>query len=550
MAGSSSGWMKSPGKGGVKGRVFVSVAAIKAKYGADADAKQIKQFLALNPEYYADAIAEMAQNSTPPAGQAKTKPTPLVGTSPGLDAPLVSFDKSPTNGQVINDIPLSSGDKRAYASTPDVDVGEPPFPGKAGKKRSAGILMIEPDGRVWVVAPSGQYGGYKNTFPKGTLEPGLSAQQNALKEAFEEAGLNAKITGFLGDFEGDTSVTRYYIGQRTGGSPADAHWESESVRLATPDELKGLLNKTRDQKILAALTAQLKGEGAPPPSAPKPPTPAPVAQAAGGFPSNPLDLPKVGSLGGSTGAQLVQGPDGAKYIRKRGKNAGHLLEEGIADAAYNALGIPVPAFSITQTASGPVKLSQFLEGAQSIGSFLSGSSAAASAVRKQLRSGFAADALLANWDVMGAGLDNVLVKDGVAYRVDNGGALRYRAQGALKGASFGDIPLELWSLRDGTNGQASQAFGKLTIFDIAGQIKGIVAKADALKAALAPDVRTTVSSRLANMQFVADVATGLQAQGANSSKVDSYLKKLLTDASKGKPLPSVASALSAYVEKW
>jgi hypothetical protein len=59
-----------------------------------------------------------------------------------------------------------------------------------------------------------------------------------------------------------------------------------------------------------------------------------------------------------------------------------------------------------------------------------------------------------------------------------------------------------------------------------------------------------MNARLDNMGYIAAVATALENQGANSSKADTYLKKLMTDASNGKPLPSVAAAIEAYQEKW
>lgn len=56
---------------------------------------------------------------------------------------------------------------------------------------------------------------------------------------------------------------------------------------------------------------------------------------------------------------------------------------------------------------------------------------------------------MANWDVIGtAGGDNIrLGYDGQVYRLDNGGALRFRARGAKKGNDFGETVGELSSLR-------------------------------------------------------------------------------------------------------
>lgn len=139
---------------------------------------------------------------------------------------------------------------------------EPPLPAavtKDGKPKrpGAGVVVVEPDGRVWVVGPTNEFGGYKNSFPKGGAEGGLSLQANAIKEAYEESGLKVAITGHLGDYEGDTSISRYYTAKRTGGTPADMGWESQAVRLVPALELYGPLNRDRDRKIADDLFTRL-----------------------------------------------------------------------------------------------------------------------------------------------------------------------------------------------------------------------------------------------------------------------------------------------------
>ena len=129
---------------------------------------------------------------------------------------------------------------------------EPALKTPLGKKPASGVIIREPDGRVWVVAPANQFGGYEHTFPKGKISPGLSPQANAIKEAFQETGLKVKITGLIGDFEGDTSITRYYWAERTGGSPEDAHWETEAVKLVPAARLFDYLNMPRDQELAKA----------------------------------------------------------------------------------------------------------------------------------------------------------------------------------------------------------------------------------------------------------------------------------------------------------
>lgn len=132
---------------------------------------------------------------------------------------------------------------------------EPPMNTVQGRLPASGAVVVESDGRVWVVSPSNKFGGYTNTFPKGKLDPQeeMSLRANALKEVFEEAGLNVTLTGFLCDSVRSTSVTRYYLARRVGGNPADMGWESQAVHLVPAFQLAAFLSHPNDQSILSAL---------------------------------------------------------------------------------------------------------------------------------------------------------------------------------------------------------------------------------------------------------------------------------------------------------
>jgi hypothetical protein len=66
--------------------------------------------------------------------------------------------------------------------------------------------------------------------------------------------------------------------------------------------------------------------------------------------------------------------------------------------------------------------------------------------------GFAIDAWLANWDVVGTGYDNLSFdKDGNPVRLDSGGSLLYRARGDRKGEAFGDEVGELDTFKNPSN---------------------------------------------------------------------------------------------------
>lgn len=132
---------------------------------------------------------------------------------------------------------------------------EPPMKVVPGKQAAAGVVTVEADGRVWVVAPSNAFGGYSATFPKGRLD-GLPPRAAAIREAFEESGLQVELTGYLCDSERSTTVTRYYTARRVGGSPADMGWESQAVHLVPMEKLTVVVTHQNDKAIIDAMRKQ------------------------------------------------------------------------------------------------------------------------------------------------------------------------------------------------------------------------------------------------------------------------------------------------------
>lgn len=142
-----------------------------------------------------------------------------------------------------------------YVDGVNDDLHEPAFHLPPGKKAASGVVIEEPDGRVWLIAPTNQFGGYHASFPKGTAEPDLSLQANAIKEAFEESGLKVEITDFLGDYERTTSKARIYLARRVGGTPIAMGWESQAVHLVPKQKLYEYLNMWSDHGIAEAIGA-------------------------------------------------------------------------------------------------------------------------------------------------------------------------------------------------------------------------------------------------------------------------------------------------------
>ncbi|SDS21354.1 NUDIX hydrolase [Pseudomonas oryzae] len=140
----------------------------------------------------------------------------------------------------------------AYLDGINEDLDEPPMEA-SGKKPAAGAVILEPDGRVWVVHPTNQFGGYQATFPKGRVYAGLSLQGAELRECWEETGLQVRITGWLGDFERTTTRSRLYLAKRVGGTPAAMGWESQAVSLVPLSKLGAMLNGAADKPVLERL---------------------------------------------------------------------------------------------------------------------------------------------------------------------------------------------------------------------------------------------------------------------------------------------------------
>ena len=127
-----------------------------------------------------------------------------------------------------------------------------------GKKASAGAVIHEPDGRVWLVEPTNGFWGYVRTFPKGTNEPHYSLAATAAKEVFEETGLLVEVGAPLIDTERSKSVCRYFLGRRIGGDPSDMGWETQAVCLVPLAQLLKMLPSEYDTPIVKELMMTLK----------------------------------------------------------------------------------------------------------------------------------------------------------------------------------------------------------------------------------------------------------------------------------------------------
>lgn len=192
--------------------------------------------------------------SAPTSASSWFAPTDAAVFTPGCPVP------AELNGISVapwTDVPAE--DDWDFVDGQNDDLPEPKLQLTAGKKAASGVIIQEPDGRVWLISPTNQYGGVMHTFPKGGREEGLSLQANAIKEAFEESGLKVEIDAHALDVVRSTSVARYYFARRVGGSPSDMGWESQAVRLVPLAQLGDYLNRPEDREILQFLRDRAPG---------------------------------------------------------------------------------------------------------------------------------------------------------------------------------------------------------------------------------------------------------------------------------------------------
>lgn len=185
-------------------------------------------------------------------GEMKSRPRPEPRLTPEEKAVLAQIEDPREVVTFTKDGPVPPQYNKPV-DKPDLgqkEIWAPELKSKGGKPISTGAIVIdEATGKVFLVKPKGGFGGYEHTFPKGKLAKGLSPQQNAIKEVWEESGLDVELVDYLGGYEKTTSTTHYFVARLKGGSPAGFLDETEAVVLAPMDKLKGLVNTAVDKKV-------------------------------------------------------------------------------------------------------------------------------------------------------------------------------------------------------------------------------------------------------------------------------------------------------------
>ena len=301
----------------------------------------------------------------------------------------------------------------------------------------------------------------------------LLLQEGADVHAEDDEALRMAAT------EGHTEVVRLLL-----AAGADVHARAdEALRMASQNNHQDCVNLLlMNGGVVPSTSTQFPTLGVPPTQ----------------FPSDTTLCVEVAGtrLGGTTGATLVQ-CGGLYYVRKSVPLAKGVLlyNEYLANRIYDMLHVAVPACRFYETPTDCVLLSEYLTPSEPL-------AGVPSVIVQQVRDDFAVDAFLANWDVLGQTMDNVLVYQGTPYRVDVGGALYRRAQGMLKTPEdFSFQVVELYSMRCMSSSYKSphcDVFASLTDDEVATQIRRI-----------APHVRRDV---LPSVEFLPELHSVLQGR--------------------------------------
>jgi hypothetical protein len=232
--------------------------------------------------------------------------------------------------------------------------------------------------------------------------------------------------------------------------------------------------------------------------------------------------------GGGGGAYLVRSErSGKEYVAKRGNAPGHVRSEYAANQIYEAGGVRVPK---TRYEDG-IQVGEFVK-ARELNEYLERTPDGWRpksyyedewrTIRGRIAEGFAMDALLANWDVLGPQMNNVMIdRDLNPVRVDQGGAMAYSGFGTPK-PKWDPTVGEFETMRNPER-SVSVVFGALDDEDVREQIrklpeKKILARVDALVASgdLSADDAETIRDRLAYMRKWAseDSATSFRVAAA------------------------------------
>lgn len=243
---------------------------------------------------------------------------------------------------------------------------------------------------------------------------------------------------------------------------------------------------------------------------------------------------------GTNDVRLYRDEMGDTFVIKRGQSQEQFENEVAADNVYRILNYPVPPSRLITDENGETaKIANYIAGpilADFQENMAEADPEAVKTVFEELGDGLLIDAFLFNYDVLGEGLDNIVVaheevteEDGLAfpeplikytaYRIDNGGTLDTRAMGLKRDEPF---------FYDSFSRLADKyPQFNLTATDLVAQLSDIVLNSDAILNAIPARLRPMMAQRI---QWMADqlsaVDTIPSAIGYSDEEVTAHFAKL------------------------
>lgn len=300
-----------------------------------------------------------------------------------------------------------------------------------------------------------------DAFGAGTLEGKALAKalSSGSTEALKPTELLAKVQQDVAEAKAKQVKAQLLAGAKkklvAGQEPTAA--QAAALADLPTDDLAALFKEVDEAKAAAlppAPTAAGKGAEA----------------VTGSAELDPDNLVQIGPQKGSNPGGLYKDTTtGDTWYIKTPQSLAHAQNEVLAAKLYQSAGVEVPELRLTTLGGKPAVASRIVDD-------LAKKPPAELAKAAGVREGFVVDAWLANWDVVGAGFDNLLVRNGAAVRVDTGGALLFRAQGATKGAAFGDAVTELETFLDAAkNPNTAKVFAGMSQDDLVASAKRVLA---------------------------------------------------------------------------
>jgi len=328
-------------------------------------------------------------------------------------------------------------------------------------------------------------GGGKWGYPGGAHKDKSDSEENngiitAINEFEEEVGGDLGPDSVPG-WTYNTHVFEVGPGQLNDLSPKDG--ESSEVGWFTADQISKMASQGTLQDNFADTADVLLGLALDEPTTAEPDEIV-IPEAQSGSLGQVFDTSnwkKVsGQAGSNQGAFYVDPGSGQQYYVKTPKTEAHAANEVLASALYEEAGLAVGRAYIGKNKAGKIVIvSPVIDNVDGeLNKFPNNPE-----ILNQIQNGFAVDAWLNNYDVIGLEKDNILVnKDGKAFRIDAGGALLFRAQGADKSEQMNEnVSEQIASLQNpDVNAQSASVFGQMGPAEI-GESAKLVANIDEAK---------------------------------------------------------------------